>query len=196
MEQNLLFPGRAKYEGPNVGWFGLLHHSSLFEYSTNVSQRVHYVGNFKAPHEHAVRLHCMIYLDTEKILGMKEFTETKKKYNEEITELSKGYVSNRELLANAFQDKLKKIIPSDPNRHQLRDALIKEETTADAKAYAVYYDKTTIVHQNYFDTYNKVGNDIVLPYIKEHIPNCPWNGRELEFFTTNGEGKRVYVGSL
>jgi hypothetical protein len=60
---NLLFPGRPSYKGPSTGWFGLLHHDSLFEYSFDVMQRVDYVAMYKPSLEIGVRLDNMVYID-------------------------------------------------------------------------------------------------------------------------------------
>ena len=40
---NTLFPGRPDYTGPTIGWFGLLHHDTIFEQSHNVNERIEYV---------------------------------------------------------------------------------------------------------------------------------------------------------
>ena len=59
---NILFPGRADYTGPTKGWFGLLHHSVLFETSHNVNERIDYIKRNKPKREISIRLHNLIYL--------------------------------------------------------------------------------------------------------------------------------------
>ena len=59
---NVLFPGRPNYTGPTSGWFGLLHHSELFETSHNVQERIAYVKANKPDREVSLRLHNMVYL--------------------------------------------------------------------------------------------------------------------------------------
>jgi hypothetical protein len=59
---NTLFPGRPDYTGPTTGWFGLLHHDTLYEQSHDVMERVAYVHRAKPEHEIKIRLHNMIYL--------------------------------------------------------------------------------------------------------------------------------------
>lgn len=59
------FPGRENYTGPTSGWFGLLHHSMLCEESHDVMERVEYVVKNKPPHEVAIRLRNMIYIDPD-----------------------------------------------------------------------------------------------------------------------------------
>jgi len=61
--ENTLFPGRPNYIGPVAGWFGLLHHDTLYEWSYNVMERVAYVLTYKPANEVEVRLYNMIYLD-------------------------------------------------------------------------------------------------------------------------------------
>src|SRR5271155_1055488 len=65
MTKNILFPGRDNYEGPSEGYFGLLHHEILFEYSDNIQERVDYVKNNKPLNEIKIRLHSMIYLEDD-----------------------------------------------------------------------------------------------------------------------------------
>ena len=62
-ETNTKFPGRPDYTGPTVGWFGLLHHRKLFEFSHNIMERVDYVRREKFKSEVATRLWNMIYID-------------------------------------------------------------------------------------------------------------------------------------
>ena len=62
LRKNTLFPGRDNYIGPMSGWFGLLHHATLFEHSSYVHERVEYIRIYKPKHEIAIRLHNMIYL--------------------------------------------------------------------------------------------------------------------------------------
>lgn len=59
---NKLFPGRPGYVGPKRGYFGLLHHDGLYEYSYDVTERVRYVKRNKSPSETPIRLRNMIYL--------------------------------------------------------------------------------------------------------------------------------------
>ena len=60
--ENTLFPGRPNYTGPTSGWFGLLHHTELFEQSHDVNERIAYVRENKPDAEIPVRLHNMVYL--------------------------------------------------------------------------------------------------------------------------------------
>ena len=115
---NTLFPGRPDYTGPTAGWFGLLHHRKLCEYSHNVMERVNYVREYKPAHEKATRLHNMIYLgDCEAIIDL--------------------------------------------------DALHND-----------YMAKRGAPHDDYM-TKRRALSDPILAYIKEHIPDCAWNGRWL-----------------
>lgn len=61
-EANTLFPGRPNYVGPRRGFFGMLHHGRLVEFSYNVMERVVYVNRNKPPNEVSIRLHNMIYI--------------------------------------------------------------------------------------------------------------------------------------
>ena len=78
MTPNTLFPGRPNYTGPTKGYFGLLHHDQLFEWSDNVLERVAYVKKNKPIAEQAIRLHNMIYIN---------FPDLDKAINSEINPL-------------------------------------------------------------------------------------------------------------
>ena len=67
MTPNTLFPGRPDYTGPTTGYFGLLHHDRLFEWSYNVLNRIDYVRNYKPKDDQAIRLWNMIYLDIPEV---------------------------------------------------------------------------------------------------------------------------------
>ncbi len=80
MSQNLLYPGRPNYKGPTEGFFGLLHHDTLAEWSHNVMERVEYVKKAKPKNEVEIRLWNMCYLSEERL--PKEFAGAGKTYGE------------------------------------------------------------------------------------------------------------------
>ncbi len=80
MSQNLLYPGRPNYEGPTEGFFGLLHHSIIAEWSHDVMERVEYVKKEKPKNEIDIRLWNMCYLSEERL--PKELVEAVKTYEE------------------------------------------------------------------------------------------------------------------
>jgi hypothetical protein len=59
---NRLHPGLPGYKGPTVGWFALLHHHTLIEFSWNVMERVEYVKENKPTDEIDLRLRHMLYI--------------------------------------------------------------------------------------------------------------------------------------
>jgi len=60
--KNDRFPGRPNYVGPTWGWFALLHHDELYEWSDNVRERIRYVRDNKPQREISARLSNMLYL--------------------------------------------------------------------------------------------------------------------------------------
>lgn len=66
-KENVLFPGRENYTGPNFGYFAMLHHEKLFEdtssWNDGVKGRVGYVKIDKNPREVPIRLRNMVCLN-------------------------------------------------------------------------------------------------------------------------------------
>jgi hypothetical protein len=59
---NTLFPGLPRYMGPVAGWFALLHHDTLVEFSWNVIERVTYVEENKPTNQIGLRLRHMLFV--------------------------------------------------------------------------------------------------------------------------------------
>ena len=150
---NTLFPGRPDYAGPTEGWFGLLHHAQLYERSRNVMERVNYVRRFKPNNEVAVRLHNMIYLGGCEAAA--KIAPLYADYEAKCASLTEDYWAKRASLTEDYRAKL--------------DAL-----------YADYKAKLDALYADYEAKRAPLDADI-LAYIRSHIPDCAWNGAELEF---------------
>ena len=64
---NTLYPGRPHYVGPITGFFFLLHHDRLFEYSSGVAERVEYIKSNKPENEIDIRLWNICLFPPEKM---------------------------------------------------------------------------------------------------------------------------------
>ncbi len=62
MTKNTRYPGRPGYTGPRSGYFTLIHHGRIVEYSHDIFERVAYIRTQKALSERACRLHCIVYV--------------------------------------------------------------------------------------------------------------------------------------
>ena len=150
---NTLFPGRPDYTGPTEGIFGLLHHDTLMETSHDVTERVAYVKKHKPPHEIAVRLHNMIYLgDCDAAAQRKP--------------LDDAYWAQRKPLDDAYWAQCKAL--DDAYRAQ-RKALDDAYRAQRKPLYDAYKAQCKPLY------------DAIVAYIRGHIPDCAWNGTELEF---------------
>ena len=143
-DENKLFPGRPNYTGPTRGWFGLLHHSLLFEESHDVMERVKYVKGNKPDKEIAIRLHNMIY----------------------ISPAVCDVPAKRDALDDDYWAK--------------RDALYADYKAKRAPLDADYWAKRAPLDDDYWAKRDALDAEI-LSYIKKHIPDCAWNGEELDF---------------
>jgi hypothetical protein len=141
MSENILFPGRRDYTGPLMGWFGLLHHSDLYEMSRDVMERVEYVMMNKPSNEIAIRLHNMIYLG------------------------GCHAMARLETLNNELKAKCETILTLS-SHNELDELDIDLERRMARNEYWVKRDAL---------------QPVILAYIREHIPDCAWNGQELVF---------------
>lgn len=91
---NVLFPGKPHYVGPKKGFFLLLHHELLVEYSHNVKERIEYIKTEKAPHEQSTRLrHIVRVLRVPKVLSAKMAAADRACYKFGLRQSSKGYAA-------------------------------------------------------------------------------------------------------
>ena len=133
--------------------FGLLHHDALCESSHNVMERVDYVRKNKPWNEIAVRLHNMIYLG-----GCESVTKRALLYAD--------YKTKRALLDADYKTK--------------RGALYADYKTKRALLHADYEARRVPLYADY--EAKRVPLDAeILAYIQANIPDCAWNGKELEF---------------
>lgn len=165
---NKLFPGRPNYTGPKSGPFGLLHHSELWESSHDVTERVDYVQREKPEHERAIRLHNMIYLGGCSVFKTKAWADWDKAradWDKARVDWDKAWADYNKAgvdLRRAWADLDKTVVDWDKARANL--------------------DKAEA-------NWNKVNPDAnakILTYIKERIPDCAWDGKELIFPEAGG----------
>ena len=181
---NTLFPGRPEYIGPTEGWFGLLHHDKLYEYSRNVMERVEYVRRDKPAREVAVRLHNMIYIGD---LGAKR-APLYADYEAKCAPLDADYEAKRAALyadyeakrAPLYADYEAKCAPLDADYEAKRAALYADYEAKRAPLYADYEAKCAALYVDYKAKCAALDAEI-LAYILDSIPDCAWNSHELVF---------------
>ena len=176
-DENKLFPGRPNYTGPTKGWFGLLHHSLLYEESHDVMERVEYVKKHKPKNEVAVRLHNMIYIDHAVCDAPAKHDALYADYEAKRDALYADYKAKCVPLYADYKAKCvplgadykAKCVPLYADYEAKRDAL-----------YADYEAKCAPLDADYEAKRAPLDAEI-LAYIKKHIPDCAWNGEELDF---------------
>ena len=171
---NALFPGRPNYTGPTSGWFGLLHHSELFETSHDVNERVAYVKANKPKREVALRLHNMAYL------GAIASTCDKR------APLYADYKAKRAPLDADWQAKCDALYA---NWQAKCDALYANWQAKCDALYADYEAKRAPLDADYEAKCAPLDADWrakraaldagVLAYIRSVMPDCAWNGKKL-----------------
>ena len=156
---NELFPGRPDYVGPPKGYFAFLHHEQLFEKSHDVMERVAYVKREKPDHEIPTRLHNMIYLPF--------MTDA----------LCADYKAKRDTLYADYEAKRATL---DADYAAKRTTLYADYAAKLAPLYADYEAKRTTLCADYKAKRDTLDADI-LAFVRQHIPDCAWNGHELVF---------------
>lgn len=159
--KNFRFPGRENYEGPTTGMFGLLHHTELCEPSHDVMERVNYVKHEKDPHEIPTRLHNMIWLgDCEAAAQWDVALQT---YRANDSTLYCEFYEAKALLLEEAEEAECAIALDALNAkyHADRD-------TMNAESSAVIRSCESTIHE----------------FIKQHIPDCAWDGEQLLFPVT------------
>ena len=154
---NTLFPGRPNYTGPTSGWFGLLHHDTLFERSHNVNERIDYVRRHKSPAEIPLRLHNMVYLGA--IAGICE-EELYEKRQQEIYAVYAKWQPEIDAVNAKWQPELYAVYAK---RQPEIDAVY-------AKRQQEIYAVNAKWQPEIYAVYAKV-----LAYIRQVMPDCAWD---------------------
>jgi len=175
MTPNTLFPGRPNYTGPTIGWFALLHHDTLFEQSHNVNERTDYVRRNKPKNEVALRLHNMVYIGAV-AASCEAVALARKAYDEAVATANKAY---GEAVATAFKVYDEAVAPA-------RKAYGEAVATAN-KAYDEASATANKARDEAIATACKAWGEVVAPanaqvltYVRSVVPDCAWNGTELE----------------
>ena len=173
--KNVLFPGRPNYVGPTSGWFGLLHHSELFETSHDVSERIDYVKANKPKAEVAIRLRNMVYLGAiastcAKCAPLYADYEAERAplladYNAKCAPLDADYLAKRAPLLADFE--ATKRAPLLADFEAKRVPLLADYQAKRVSLYADYQAKRAPLLAE------------VLAYIRSVMPDCTWNGKKL-----------------
>ena len=180
MEQpNNLYPGRPNYEGPTEGIFGLVHHDVLFEASEDIMERVDFIREHKPKDEVKTRLHCLVYLPPERlpinlVEAQKAYDEAEKAYDE----AGKAYVEARK----AYDEARKAFVEARKAYDEARKAYVEAQKAYDEAGKA--YNEAGKAYNEARKAYIKVRKasyEAVEDLIKELVPDCPWDGKKLDF---------------
>ncbi len=165
MSKNLLYPGRPNYEGPVQGFFGLLHHSLLAEWSHDVMERVEYVKRWKFENEVEIRLWNMCYLSEERL--PKEFVEAWRTW-EEVKNTHRKAGKTYEEAGKTYWEAWKTYDEAVKTYLEAEKAYLKAEKACREARYTYY----KILQSS---------SPLLLALIKELVPDTAWNGQELVF---------------
>ena len=178
---NDLFPGRPDYVGPTKGYFAFLNHKQLFESSHDVMERVAYVKREKPGHEIQTRLHNMIYLPfmTDELYADYEAKRASLDvdYEAKLTLLYADYEAKLAPLYADYEAKLASLRAD----YEAKLAPLRADYEAKlAPLRADYLAKLAPLRADYKAKLASLYVDI-LTFVRQHIPDCAWNGRELVF---------------
>ena len=177
-----LRPGLPGYTGPKSGLFAVIHHGELFEYSHDVFERLDYIDKKKPENERKTRRENILYLGECPALA--EYDKALAEYDKALAEYDKALAEYDQALAE--YDK------AQAECYKALAECYKAQAEYD-KAWAEYdkawaeYDKAQAEYDKAWAEYDKaaatVDHAAVLSYIRQHIPDFPWDGKQLVFPT-------------
>jgi hypothetical protein len=204
MTTNVIFPGRPDYTGPISGPFGAVHHDTLCEESHNINERLAYIDGNKPPHEIPIRRWNMIYLGGCPAVAARN--PLRDQYVAAIKALHQ-YDAARKLLDDQYYAAIKALLDQyyaaiKPLRDQYDAAnkLLDDQYVAAIKPLLDQYyaarkpldDQYNAARKPLDDQYNAAIKALhqydasckpldaeILAYIRTHIPDFPWDGKEL-----------------
>ena len=181
---NTRYPGKPDYTGPTEGLFTLLHHEGpLLEWSDDVMKRVKYINEQKPEYERAIRLRHIVFFP-ENLWGEK-LQKADAEWQKADAEWRKAYAERHKAYAE-WQKVYAEWRKAYAERHKAYDEWQKayaEWQKADAewqKAYAEWR-KADAEWRKAYDEWQKADADKILPYLKQHVEDCKWNGSTLVF---------------
>ena len=152
---NTLFPGLPDYTGPKNGLFTLLHHEGpLAEWSSNIQGRIDYINKHKPKSEIDIRLRHIVYIPKGAI---PELNKARSELDKARSELDKAYLEYDKACSKY------------------------EKACSEWDKARSEYDKARSEWDKACSKFDKASLKFILPYLRKHVPDCRWNGRELEF---------------
>ena len=160
---NNLYPGLPDYLGPKAGYFTLLHHKGpLVEWSHDVMEHIGFIKEEKASTEVPIRLRHIVHYSTKL---MPDYVQ------KASAERQKAYTERQKALAEWQKT------------HAERQKAYTERQKAYAERQKAYIEchKASIECQKAEAKWQKAEAKKILVYLRKHIPDCRWNGREIVF---------------
>ena len=168
---NTMRPGLPGYTGPVTGTFALLHHGVLFEWSHDVTERVTYVRRVKRTIEVPIRLRHMLYLGGCRERGMVAYGKAGAAYDKAREAYGKARAAN-----DKAWESLRWAVHDKASHDKAREAV--------DRAWEAYGKAREAVDREgaaYDKAWEAVDQAAVLAYIRKHVPDCRWDGKELLF---------------
>jgi hypothetical protein len=184
MSANVIFPGRPDYTGPTSGPFGAVHHDTLCEESHDINERLAYIDRKKPPHEIPIRRWNMIYLGgcpavaARKAL-LDQYDAANKllddQYYAAIKPLRDQYDAANKLLDDQYYAANKLL----DDQYYAANKLLDDQYYAARKPLDDQYNAAIKPLDDQYVAARKPLNAEILAYIRTHIPDFPWDGKEL-----------------
>ena len=167
---NTRYPGKPDYTGPTKGLFTLLHHEGpLLEWSDDVMKRVKYINEQKPEYERAIRLRHIVFFP-ENLWG--------EKLQKADAERHKADAERQK--ADAEWHKADAEWHKADAKWRKADAKWRKADAEWQKANAEW-QKADAEWQKVDAKWRKADADKILPYLKQHVKDCKWDGSTLVF---------------
>ena len=196
-----LRPGLPGYTGPKSGIFAVIHHRILFEYSHDVFERLDCIDRKKPEHGRKIRRESILYLGECPALAEFEKAQAERnkmwaEYNEAVAEYEKAVAERNKMWAEykkARAEFEKAQAEYDEAADENDKARVEyEKAWAEYAKAAAEFDKALSsdaevaaefekAQAEYDEAADAVDQSAVLAYIRQHITEFPWDGRQLVF---------------
>jgi len=196
MTPNTLFPGLPNYTGPTVGFFALLHHSDLFEWSHDVNERVSYVKDNKGWSEIPIRLAHMAHLPE---LDVPDIYAAWAKYKRirqpawaEYERIRQPALAEYERISQPAWAEYERIRQSALAKYEhIRQSALAEYERISQSAWAEYerirqsawaeYERIRQPALAEYERIRHVARPTIEAYVRANVPDCRWDGKEIVF---------------
>ncbi|MFQ5330068.1 MAG: hypothetical protein ACE5D4_08795 [Thermodesulfobacteriota bacterium] len=187
---NNLYPAKANYKGKTKGWFTCPHHNHIVEYHENIMERVIEIPEVKPKNEIETRFNHIVYVPDDLV---PEYAKRARAAHDKAEAAYRRAWAARGKARAAYDKTCDAYYKARAAYDKTCDAYYKARAAHDKaeaayrRAWAIYrkardaHDKAEVAYRKALKKANK--NPTLNKYLKEHVEDCKWDGKEIVFPT-------------